>query len=127
MRRHGRTVALALALGAFAVTAPLAWTGVTPITNACDFTASSEEGAELSSRTSIWPPGVRCNEISPDGARAEELYVTWYELTLAALFAAGVGLVSALLLGAVSGRRFLKASALAVLVFIAASAAFFVV
>lgn len=115
-----------LALVVLAIGTPLAWIGATPITDAClDAVSQAEEGAQVDSRASLWPPGVRCITRSTDGTQVEVTYVTWYELTFVALAALAVGLVSAMALRAISVRRFTLSAAAVLAAFLAASAGFF--
>lgn len=115
-----------LTLVVLAVGTPLAWLGATPITDACENVVSQvDESARADSTASLWPPGVRCVTMSAGGAQVEAIYVTWYELILAALSAIAVGLVSAVALRGISVRWFSLGAASVAAVFLVASAGFF--
>ena len=114
-----------IAGAALAVSAPLAWMGSTPFTNACDDVPVYEGGPGLSSSTSIWPPGVDCTSPLPSGGKAESTYVTWYELSLALLFAAGVYLTAATILGVLAPGRFVRGLGVLALLFLVATVGFF--
>jgi hypothetical protein len=117
---------LVLALVVLAFGLPLAFMGATPITNACDDTVPSpDELGETDSHQSLWPPGVRCVSRFSDGRTFEATYVTWYELTMVAVFAAGVWLVCAVILRVIPSRQFKRGVLVATVVFLVANVAFF--
>jgi hypothetical protein len=121
-----RAVPFVLALVVLAFTLPLAWMGATPLESDCIDTLPGDELAEEETATSLWPPGVRCTSRLPDGREFEDTYVTWYEMSMAFLAAAGVGLFAAALLGVVTLRAFGFGLVAVCAAFLAASSAFFV-
>jgi hypothetical protein len=124
--RDRRAVPLALALVVVALTLPLAWMGATPIDASCLDTIPSDERGEEETTTSLWPPGVRCTSVLPDGREFEATYITWYEMSIAFLTAAGAWLVSAAILGVIPLRTFGFGLVAVCVAFVVASAAFFV-
>jgi hypothetical protein len=124
--RWRRAVPTVAALVVLACSAPLAWTGTTPITNACDdVVAAPDERGASDSETSLWPPGVRCTSRFSDGRALEGTYVTWYELMLAPFLAAWTWVIFAAVLRVVPMRQLLTCATAAAATFVAATVAFF--
>jgi hypothetical protein len=119
-------VPFAVALLVLALTLPLAWIGATPIEADCINTIPADELGTQRSETSLWPPGVRCTSRLADGREFEATYVTWYEISIAFLTAAGAWLVSAVLLRVIPLRTFGFGLVAVCGAFLLASAAFFV-
>lgn len=69
----------------------LALAGAGPFADGCDF-GSLPEGSTSSSTLSVFPPGERCEYVTPRGETTSSVTIHWEDLLFAALLATAIGL-----------------------------------
>lgn len=69
----------------------LALSGAGPFSDGCGDFGNLPEGSSSSSSLSIFPPGERCEYVTPMGHTTSSVTVHWDDLLFAALLAAAIG------------------------------------